>query len=105
MCLQFTLQCVLKGNKPDFHCAMTADESRALYGSLLENMKKTYEPDKIKGKGIYILSLGLFDVSFVADGVFGAYMQVHIQNDGPVTIPLESSPSQPSKVSYGVAII
>lgn len=59
MCLQFTLQCVLKGNKPDFHCAMTADESRALYGSLLENMKKTYEPDKIKGKGIYILDYHL----------------------------------------------
>lgn len=26
----------------------------------------------------------------VVDGEFGAYMQVHIQNDGPVTIPLES---------------
>ena len=24
------------------------------------------------------------------DGKFGAYMQVHIQNDGPVTIELES---------------
>lgn len=27
---------------------------------------------------------------FVVDGQFGAYMQVHIQNDGPVTIYLES---------------
>lgn len=26
----------------------------------------------------------------VSDGKFGAYMQVHIQNDGPVTIELES---------------
>ena len=26
----------------------------------------------------------------VADGLFGAMMQVHIQNDGPVTITLES---------------
>lgn len=25
-----------------------------------------------------------------SDGKFGAYMQVHIQNDGPVTIELES---------------
>lgn len=24
------------------------------------------------------------------DGKFGAYMQVHIENDGPVTIELES---------------
>lgn len=26
----------------------------------------------------------------VADGEFGAMMQVHIQNDGPVTIEIES---------------
>lgn len=29
-------------------------------------------------------------VSCVSDGKFGAYMQVNIQNDGPVTIELES---------------
>lgn len=28
--------------------------------------------------------------SAVSDGKFGAYMQVSIQNDGPVTIELES---------------
>ena len=28
----------------------------------------------------------------VKDGEFGAYMQVHIQNDGPVTLELESLP-------------
>lgn len=28
------------------------------------------------------------------DGKFGAYMQVHIENDGPVTICLESPKSQ-----------
>lgn len=27
----------------------------------------------------------------ISDGKFGAYMQVNIQNDGPVTIELESS--------------
>jgi len=26
----------------------------------------------------------------IIDGKFGAYMQVHIENDGPVTINLES---------------
>jgi len=30
---------------------------------------------------------------FLSDGRFQAYMQVHIQNDGPVTIPLESPSS------------
>ena len=28
-----------------------------------------------------------------ADGQFGAYMQVNLQNDGPVTIPLEAVPA------------
>lgn len=40
----------------------------------------------------------------LSDGKFGAYMQVHIQNDGPVTIELESSApgattSDPKQVS------
>ena len=32
---------------------------------------------------------------YVTDGKFGAMMQVHIQNDGPVTIPLESPDNLP----------
>ena len=32
---------------------------------------------------------------FPSDGKFGAYMQVHIQNDGPVTISLETPPPKP----------
>lgn len=34
---------------------------------------------------------------FFLDGVFGAYMQVALQNDGPVTLELES-PAQIEKV-------
>ncbi|XP_018872977.3 D-aminoacyl-tRNA deacylase 1 isoform X3 [Gorilla gorilla gorilla] len=69
---QFTLQCVLKGNKPDFHLAMPTEQAEGFYNSFLEQLRKTYSPELIK------------------DGKFGAYMQVHIQNDGPVTIELES---------------
>ncbi|XP_077289215.1 D-aminoacyl-tRNA deacylase [Arctopsyche grandis] len=69
---QFTLYGVLKKNKPDFHNAMSADQSQALYQEFLTELGTNYNKDKIK------------------DGVFGAYMQVHIQNDGPVTIELES---------------
>ncbi|XP_047601819.1 D-aminoacyl-tRNA deacylase 1 isoform X3 [Lutra lutra] len=69
---QFTLQCVLKGNKPDFHLAMPTEQAESFYNSFLEQLRKTYRPELIK------------------DGKFGAYMQVHIQNDGPVTIELES---------------
>lgn len=33
----------------------------------------------------------------ISDGVFGAYMKVHIENDGPVTIELESPQKTESK--------
>ncbi|XP_030638559.1 D-aminoacyl-tRNA deacylase 1 [Chanos chanos] len=80
---QFTLQCILKGNKPDFHTAMPAEMAQPFYNSILEQMRNTYKPELIK------------------DGQFGAYMQVHIQNDGPVTIELESpsAPADPKQVA------
>ncbi|XP_072540031.1 D-aminoacyl-tRNA deacylase 1 [Salminus brasiliensis] len=74
---QFTLQCILKGNKPDFHLALTAELAQPFYNNILERMRTLYKPELIK------------------DGQFAAYMQVHIQNDGPVTICLES-PTGPS---------
>uniref|UniRef100_A0A8C7HFV1 D-aminoacyl-tRNA deacylase n=1 Tax=Oncorhynchus kisutch TaxID=8019 RepID=A0A8C7HFV1_ONCKI len=79
---QFTLQCILKGNKPDFHAAMPAELSQPFYNNILEHLRSTYKPEMIK------------------DGQFGAYMQVHIQNDGPVTIELvsPSAPMDPKQV-------
>uniref|UniRef100_A0A8C6KFY8 D-aminoacyl-tRNA deacylase n=1 Tax=Nothobranchius furzeri TaxID=105023 RepID=A0A8C6KFY8_NOTFU len=79
---QFTLQYILKGNKPDFHAAMPAELAQPFYCSILENMRTSYKPEMIK------------------DGVFGAYMQLHIQNDGPVTIELTSptGPADPRQV-------
>ncbi|XP_068447912.1 D-aminoacyl-tRNA deacylase 1 isoform X2 [Clinocottus analis] len=74
---QFTLQCVLKGNKPDFHAAMPAELAQPFYASILKSMRSSYKPELIK------------------DGKFGACMQVSIQNDGPVTIEL-TSPTGPS---------
>ncbi|AWP06245.1 D-tyrosyl-tRNA(Tyr) deacylase [Scophthalmus maximus] len=74
---QFTLQCILKGNKPDFHSAMPAELAQPFYNSILESMRSAYKPELIK------------------DGKFGAYMQVQIQNDGPVTIEL-ASPAGPT---------
>ncbi|XP_013112848.1 D-aminoacyl-tRNA deacylase [Stomoxys calcitrans] len=84
MCVsQFTLYHRLKGNKPDFHLAMQGEQAQQLYQTFLKRLGQTYDAEKIK------------------DGKFGAYMQVHIQNDGPVTIELESPTqevkSKPSK--------
>lgn len=46
---QFTLQCVLKGNKPDFHCAMPAELAQPFYNSILEDMRSAYKPELVKG--------------------------------------------------------
>lgn len=69
---QFTLYYKLKGNKPDFHHAMTGEKAKELYNKLLQKLGSEHDPTKIK------------------DGVFGAMMEVSIQNSGPVTIVIES---------------
>ncbi|KAM6939909.1 D-aminoacyl-tRNA deacylase 1 [Xenentodon cancila] len=80
---QFTLQCILKGNKPDFHSAMPAELAQPFYNRILEDMRSAYKPELVK------------------DGKFGAYMQVHLQNDGPVTVELTSpaGPTDPKQLS------
>lgn len=72
---QFTLHYKLKGNKPDFHHAMSGDKASEMYQSLLQKLGREYDSSKIK------------------DGLFGAMMEVHIQNSGPVTIELDSCPT------------
>ncbi|CAG4960053.1 unnamed protein product [Colias eurytheme] len=69
---QFTLYNTWKGNKPDFHLAMPGDKSKEFYEQFIQMLRTQYKPEKVK------------------DGVFGAYMQVSIQNDGPVTLEIES---------------
>ncbi|XP_065354414.1 D-aminoacyl-tRNA deacylase [Calliphora vicina] len=78
---QFTLYHRLKGNKPDFHLAMQGEQAQQLYQKFLKRLGQMYDDTKIK------------------DGKFGAYMQVHIQNDGPVTIELESPIVEPKAKS------
>lgn len=72
---QFTLYGIMKGNKPDFHVAMTPQLAKPFYDSLVERFRKAYMGDQIK------------------DGQFGAMMQVHLVNDGPVTMQLDSAKS------------
>lgn len=47
---QFTLQCILKGNKPDFHGAMPSELAQPFYDSILEDMRSSYKPELIKGE-------------------------------------------------------
>ena len=69
---QFTLHAVLKGNKPDFHQAMRSDQALELFNQFVEQVGREYDPSKVQ------------------TGAFGQYMNVHLVNDGPVTIHYDS---------------
>merc|ERR1711964_504639 len=69
----FTLYNRIKKNKPQFREAMAPAEAKEFYESFLNMVRQQYAPEKVK------------------DGEFGAYMSVSIENDGPVTIDLQSA--------------
>lgn len=68
---QFTLYAnTKKGNRPSYIAALNGEDAVKLYDAFNEELKK-YIP--------------------VKTGIFGADMKVHIENDGPVTILLETN--------------
>jgi len=69
---QFTLAAdVSGGNRPSFTGAAPAEQGRRLYEHTLAVARRPHP--------------------LVASGEFGADMQVHLVNDGPVTIPMRMS--------------
>ncbi|KAK9460143.1 D-Tyr tRNAtyr deacylase-like domain-containing protein [Lipomyces oligophaga] len=73
---QFTLLAKVKKNKPGFHHAEKPDQALELYNYAMDQMRKQFP--------------GTDNEQKVKPGVFGAYMQVALVNDGPVTIELAS---------------
>jgi len=66
---QFTLAADMSGgNRPSFAAAAPAEQGRKLYEAVLRFARDRHPT--------------------VEAGVFGAEMQVHLVNDGPVTIPM-----------------
>jgi D-aminoacyl-tRNA deacylase len=71
---QFTLAADTSGgNRPSFGAAAAPDEGRRLYDYFVERARAT--------------------TTEVQTGRFGADMQVHLVNDGPVTIPVRMVPN------------
>ncbi len=70
---QFTLAAdTASGNRPSFKQAAAPDEGRRLYDYLVEKAQAAHP--------------------LVQTGRFAADMQVHLLNDGPVTVPLRIAP-------------
>ena len=75
---QFTLYAdTRKGRRPDFTKAAQPQEAQRLY---------EHTADLLRGQGVK-----------VATGRFGEHMQVRLENDGPVTILLDSADRQRSR--------
>ena len=73
---QFTLAAdASSGNRPGFTGAAKPDEGRRLYNDFVAQARLLHPQ--------------------VQTGQFGADMQVHLVNDGPVTIPLRVAPASP----------
>ncbi|MCX5752939.1 MAG: D-aminoacyl-tRNA deacylase [Candidatus Krumholzibacteria bacterium] len=72
---QFTLygEC-RKGRRPDFLASAPAEAARILYRKFLDIIGGFYPK--------------------VAEGVFGAKMNVHLVNDGPVTLIIDRGPEE-----------
>jgi len=70
---QFTLYAdAQRGNRPGFALAARPEVAQPLYELFVQRMQKSLGEDRVH------------------TGIFGAMMQVHLVNDGPVTVLIES---------------
>jgi D-tyrosyl-tRNA(Tyr) deacylase len=90
---QFTLYAdVSKGNKPDFHRAMNGSEAKLLFDEFVREVGKALgSTERVRGSVPFCNHHLSFYVVCQQVGAFGEYMQVSLENDGPVTMVLDTS--------------
>uniref|UniRef100_K3WUV9 D-aminoacyl-tRNA deacylase n=1 Tax=Globisporangium ultimum (strain ATCC 200006 / CBS 805.95 / DAOM BR144) TaxID=431595 RepID=K3WUV9_GLOUD len=76
---QFTLHGYFSGNKPDFHLSMAPTPAKEFFDKFCARVRAAHTADK------------------VAEGVFGAYMEVSLVNDGPITMTIDSKEKKAAK--------
>ncbi|RLN44896.1 hypothetical protein BBJ29_001823 [Phytophthora kernoviae] len=76
---QFTLHGYFSGNKPDFHLSMSPAKAKEFFDAFCDRVRREHDTEK------------------VAEGVFGAYMEVSLVNDGPITMQIDSKNRKPTK--------
>ncbi len=76
---QFTLYAKILGNKLDFHNALNPEAANAMFQDFAAMVKAEYQKELQQDMSEKIKL-----------GMFGEYMQVDLQNDGPVTITIDS---------------
>lgn len=59
--------------------AVPPDQARAFFQAFVDRVRAAHDPSK------------------VAEGVFGAYMEVSLVNDGPITMQIDSKDRKPAK--------
>jgi D-Tyr-tRNAtyr deacylase len=69
---------------------MSPDKAPQFYDNFMAEMRKNYDETKVKGACVCFVTHCLICIFSFADGQFGAYMNVEIHNDGPVTITIDS---------------
>ncbi|CAD7941746.1 unnamed protein product [Amoebophrya sp. A25] len=95
---QFTLHAKFKKPKPDFHCSMAPQPAKEMYEQFIEEIRRAHcapPPQAGGGKKKGAAPAASTDDAeqkgpVLATGEFGAMMNVKLENDGPVTMIVDS---------------
>lgn len=98
---QFTLHAKLKKPRPDFHYSMDTEAAQKTFDQVAVAIRKALGAEKADAVLGQQQDESAKFQQRVQSGEFGAYMSVSIENDGPVTIWVDSDEGKKSPISSG----